>query len=103
MDYDDKPLPVDSALQEGLLAWLSDRLNDPEELYRLAAIHNVFGQFGEALRLARRAVAHAESRYFAVGKIGRDQVEDYHLRKRGGTASGGALARGPYVNYDPGR
>jgi 5-methyltetrahydrofolate--homocysteine methyltransferase len=25
--------------------------------------------------------AHPESRYFAVGKIGRDQVEDYHLRK----------------------
>ena len=56
VDYDDKPLPVDSALQEGLLAWLSDRLNDPDELYRLAAIHNVFGQFGEALSLLRRAL-----------------------------------------------
>ena len=26
--------------------------------------------------------AHPESRYFAVGKIGRDQVIDYHLRKQ---------------------
>src|SRR5439155_17587522 len=25
--------------------------------------------------------AHPESRYFAVGKIGRDQVHDYHFRK----------------------
>ena len=25
--------------------------------------------------------AHPESRYFAVGKIGRDQVEDYAARK----------------------
>jgi hypothetical protein len=103
VDYDDEPVPVDPVLKEHLLAWLSDRLNDPDELYRLTAAHNMFAQFREALRLVRRAVAHAESRYFAVGKIGRDQVEDYHLRKRGGTASGGALARGPYVNYDPGR
>ena len=25
--------------------------------------------------------AHPESRYFSLGKIGRDQVEDYHARK----------------------
>jgi 5-methyltetrahydrofolate--homocysteine methyltransferase len=25
--------------------------------------------------------AHPESRYFSLGKIGRDQVEDYHRRK----------------------
>ena len=25
--------------------------------------------------------AHPEARYFAVGKIGRDQVFDYHARK----------------------
>ena len=25
--------------------------------------------------------AHPQSKYFAVGKIGRDQVADYHLRK----------------------
>ena len=41
---------------------------------------------GEALGLPASAVAgfylsHAESSYFAVGKIGRDQVEDYARRK----------------------
>jgi 5-methyltetrahydrofolate--homocysteine methyltransferase len=25
--------------------------------------------------------AHPQSKYFAVGKIGRDQVTDYHVRK----------------------
>ena len=25
--------------------------------------------------------AHPQARYFALGKIGRDQVEDYHRRK----------------------
>ena len=25
--------------------------------------------------------AHPEARYFSLGKIGRDQVEDYHERK----------------------
>jgi 5-methyltetrahydrofolate--homocysteine methyltransferase len=44
--------------------------------------------------------AHPESRYFAVGKIGRDQVEDYHLRK---AMELDAVERwlGPYLNYDP--
>ena len=45
--------------------------------------------------------AHPESKYFAVGKLGRDQVVDYHLRK------GMALQEverwlGPYLNYEPG-
>ncbi|MDE3104838.1 MAG: methionine synthase [Acidobacteriota bacterium] len=44
--------------------------------------------------------AHPESRYFSLGKIARDQVADYHLRK------GMPLAEverwlGPYLNYDP--
>ena len=44
--------------------------------------------------------AHPESRYFAVGKLGRDQVLDYHLRK------GMALQEverwlGPWLNYEP--
>jgi 5-methyltetrahydrofolate--homocysteine methyltransferase len=44
--------------------------------------------------------AHPESRYFAVGKLGRDQVIDYHVRK------GMPLAEverwlGPYLNYNP--
>ena len=44
--------------------------------------------------------AHPESKYFAVGKLGRDQILDYHLRK------GMALQEierwlGPWLNYEP--
>ena len=44
--------------------------------------------------------AHPDSKYFAVGKLGRDQVIDYHLRK------GMDLAEverwlSPYLNYNP--
>ena len=44
--------------------------------------------------------AHPEARYFAVGKIGRDQVEDYARRK--GMAVG-EVERwlSPNLNYDP--
>ena len=35
---------------------------------------------------------HPESRYFAVGKIGEDQVEDYADRKENGTQNHAALA-----------
>jgi 5-methyltetrahydrofolate--homocysteine methyltransferase len=44
--------------------------------------------------------AHPESRYFSLGKIDRDQVDDYHRRK------GMSIAEverwlGPNLNYDP--
>jgi 5-methyltetrahydrofolate--homocysteine methyltransferase len=44
--------------------------------------------------------AHPESRYFSLGKIGRDQVVDYHERKG---MSVGEVERwlGPNLNYDP--
>jgi 5-methyltetrahydrofolate--homocysteine methyltransferase len=44
--------------------------------------------------------AHPESRYFAVGKIGRDQVHDYAARKGMNVAE---VERwlGPNLNYDP--
>ncbi|MBA2251102.1 MAG: cobalamin B12-binding domain-containing protein, partial [Nitrospirales bacterium] len=44
--------------------------------------------------------AHSESRYFAVGKIGRDQVLDYHVRKQMALE---AVERwlSPNLNYDP--
>ncbi|EEF57331.1 methionine synthase, partial [Pedosphaera parvula] len=44
--------------------------------------------------------AHPESKYFGVGKIGRDQVLDYHLRKQ---MDLGSVERwlGPYLDYDP--
>jgi 5-methyltetrahydrofolate--homocysteine methyltransferase len=44
--------------------------------------------------------AHPESKYFAVGKLGRDQMLDYHLRK-GMTLQEVEKWLGPYLNYDP--
>jgi 5-methyltetrahydrofolate--homocysteine methyltransferase len=44
--------------------------------------------------------AHPESKYFAVGKLGRDQLLDYHLRKNMPLPE---VERwlGPWLNYDP--
>jgi len=43
--------------------------------------------------------AHPESKYFAVGKLGRDQLLDYHLRK-GITLQEAEKWLGPYLNYE---
>jgi 5-methyltetrahydrofolate--homocysteine methyltransferase len=44
--------------------------------------------------------AHPESKYFAVGKLNRDQIEDYAERKGQPVAE---IERwlGPWLNYDP--
>jgi 5-methyltetrahydrofolate--homocysteine methyltransferase len=44
--------------------------------------------------------AHPESRYFAVGKLGKDQVEDLSRRK-GKSVSEMERWLGPWLNYDP--
>lgn len=44
--------------------------------------------------------AHPESRYFTLGKIGRDQVEDYHVRK-GLTVTEVEQWLSPYLAYEP--
>jgi len=44
--------------------------------------------------------AHPESRYFALGKIDKDQVADYHLRK-GMSVAEVERWLGPNLNYDP--
>jgi 5-methyltetrahydrofolate--homocysteine methyltransferase len=44
--------------------------------------------------------AHPDSKYFAVGKLGRDQLLDYHLRK-GMTLQEIERWLGPWLNYDP--
>ncbi len=44
--------------------------------------------------------AHPQSRYFGLGKIDRDQVLDYHLRK-GMTVQEVERWLGPNLNYDP--
>ena len=44
--------------------------------------------------------SHPESKYFAVGKLNRDQMVDYHLRK-GMTLQEVERWMGPWLNYDP--
>jgi 5-methyltetrahydrofolate--homocysteine methyltransferase len=44
--------------------------------------------------------AHPDSKYFAAGKLGRDQLLDYHLRK-GMTLQEVERWLGPWLNYDP--
>jgi 5-methyltetrahydrofolate--homocysteine methyltransferase len=44
--------------------------------------------------------AHPHSKYFAVGKLGHDQVLDYHLRK-GVTLQEAEKWLGPWLNYEP--
>jgi 5-methyltetrahydrofolate--homocysteine methyltransferase len=44
--------------------------------------------------------AHPQSKYFAVGKLGRDQVLDYHLRK-GMNIEEVERWLSPYLDYDP--
>ena len=45
--------------------------------------------------------AHPESRYFSLGKIGRDQVEDY-ARRKGMSVAEAERWLGPNLNYEPG-
>jgi 5-methyltetrahydrofolate--homocysteine methyltransferase len=44
--------------------------------------------------------AHPDSKYFAVGKLDRDQILDYH-RRRGLTLAETERWLGPWLNYDP--
>jgi 5-methyltetrahydrofolate--homocysteine methyltransferase len=44
--------------------------------------------------------AHPQSRYFSLGKIDRDQVTDYHVRK-GMSIQEVERWLGPNLNYDP--
>ena len=45
--------------------------------------------------------AHPESKYFAVGKLGRDQIIDYHVRK-GMPLEEVERWLGPWLGYNPG-
>jgi len=44
--------------------------------------------------------AHPESKYFAVGKLGRDQMIDYHVRKSMALEEAEKWL-GPWLNYNP--
>jgi 5-methyltetrahydrofolate--homocysteine methyltransferase len=47
-------------------------------------------------------LAHPQSQYFAVGKVGRDQVEDYARRKNMALAEAERWLA-PYLGYEPGK
>jgi 5-methyltetrahydrofolate--homocysteine methyltransferase len=47
-------------------------------------------------------LAHPQSQYFAVGKVGRDQVEDYARRKSMALAEAERWLA-PYLGYEPGK
>ena len=63
------------------------RLTDSYAMYPTAAVSGWY-------------FAHPQARYFAVGKIDRDQVEDYHSRK-GMTLAEVERWLGPNLGYDP--
>jgi 5-methyltetrahydrofolate--homocysteine methyltransferase len=44
---------------------------------------------------------HPDSKYFGVGKVGRDQVDDY-ARRKGWTTAEAERWLGPYLDYDAG-
>ncbi len=44
---------------------------------------------------------HPDAKYFGVGKVGRDQVDDY-ARRKGWTVAEAEKWLGPYLDYDPG-
>ncbi len=44
--------------------------------------------------------AHPQSRYFSLGKIDRDQVEDY-ARRKGMSVTEAERWLGPNLNYEP--
>jgi 5-methyltetrahydrofolate--homocysteine methyltransferase len=46
--------------------------------------------------------SHPQSQYFAVGKVGRDQVEDY-ARRKGVPAAEAERWLAPYLAYEPGK
>ena len=46
-------------------------------------------------------LGHPEARYFALGRVGRDQVEDY-ARRRGVAVAQVERWLGPHLGYDPG-
>jgi 5-methyltetrahydrofolate--homocysteine methyltransferase len=44
--------------------------------------------------------AHPEAKYFAVGKLGRDQIEDL-ARRKGDSVAETERWLGPWLNYNP--
>ena len=57
---------------------------------------------GSEMCIRDRYFSHPQSAYFGVGRIERDQVEDY-ARRKGWTVETAERWLAPILNYDPGR
>jgi 5-methyltetrahydrofolate--homocysteine methyltransferase len=58
------------------------------------------GAMSPASSISGLYLSHPESRYFGVGKIGKDQVEDY-ARRKGQTLEQAERWLAPVLGYDP--
>jgi 5-methyltetrahydrofolate--homocysteine methyltransferase len=88
------PAQPDHTEKQALFDLLEAEKNTGIQLTETFAMH-------PAASISGLYFSHPESRYFALGKIGRDQVLDYHRRKGMDLAT---MERwlGPNLNYDPG-
>ena len=65
--------------------------------------HRAYRELRHVARIVRVAGSisqHPDSHYFGVGKIERDQVEDY-ARRKGWTVEQAERWLAPVLNYDP--
>ena len=94
---DNESIEVGEIVFEGLARWRPGTLEVEErtgirltESFAMWPASSVSGLY----------FAHPQARYFTLGKIDRDQVADYHQRKRMSIAE---VERwlGPNLNYDP--
>jgi 5-methyltetrahydrofolate--homocysteine methyltransferase len=78
--------------------WILWKLLDVEKTTGIELTEN--GAMWPGASVSGLYFAHPESKYFAVGKIGRDQVLDYHRRKQMDVP---VVERwlGPYLSYEP--
>jgi 5-methyltetrahydrofolate--homocysteine methyltransferase len=65
------------------------RLTESYAMYPAAAVSGFY-------------LSHPESQYFAVGKVGRDQIEDY-ARRKGMPVAEAERWLAPYLAYEPGK
>jgi 5-methyltetrahydrofolate--homocysteine methyltransferase len=81
--------------------------HEKKRLFALLAAHEIGMGLTESFMMTPAAsvsglyFAHPEARYFSVGRIGRDQVEDY-ARRKGWTLAEAERWLAPNLGYEPG-
>ena len=95
-----RPAPGYPAQPDHTEKWVLFRLLDAEKATGIKLTESC--AMWPAAAVSGLYFSHPESRYFGVGKIGRDQVQNYALRK-GWTIEEAERWLGPILNYDPKR